>query len=158
MLKFLTHKLRTHSLNEESVSEKVGVGASRLSYVKVTPPPENGRLAREQRSGTSAGCRATRAGPSRCGRPGLACSDWLRARQPWPGLRWRCGLQPSPAIDPGVWDIVCLLQVEERDSGTESDDEADRAEPGECRRSPALRPACCHRRPVWPSWFPRFSL
>ncbi|KOB70882.1 Uncharacterized protein OBRU01_14628 [Operophtera brumata] len=29
MLKFLTHKLRTHSLNEENVSEKVGVAASR---------------------------------------------------------------------------------------------------------------------------------
>lgn len=50
MLKFLTHKLRTHSLNEENVSEKVGVGSmGRLCAVKVTPPPENGRLARENK-------------------------------------------------------------------------------------------------------------
>lgn len=52
MLKFLTQKLRTHSLNEENVSEKVGVASDRLRGVKVTAPPENGRLAREQRSGT----------------------------------------------------------------------------------------------------------
>lgn len=36
MLKFLTHKLRTHSLNEDNVSEKVGVAASRLREAKVT--------------------------------------------------------------------------------------------------------------------------
>ncbi|CAD0200124.1 unnamed protein product [Chrysodeixis includens] len=107
MLKFLTHKLRTHSLNEESVSEKVGVGASRLRDVKVTPPPENGRLAREQRSGTSAGCRATRAVPIRL-RPG----------------------RPARPAGPAAWPRRALA-VEERDSGTESDDEADRADPGD---------------------------
>lgn len=32
MLKFLTHKLRTHSLNEENVSEKVGLPQSRLEF------------------------------------------------------------------------------------------------------------------------------
>lgn len=45
MLKFLTHKLRTHSLNEENVSEKVGVAAALPARLKVTPPPENGRPA-----------------------------------------------------------------------------------------------------------------
>lgn len=95
MLKFLTHKLRTHSLNEESASEKVGVAAGRLE-AKVTAPPENGRLARTKERSEAA--------PPAAG----------------------AGRRPGP-----LWCRL-LLQVEERDSGTESDDEADR-DAGECR-------------------------
>lgn len=83
MLKFLTHKLRTHSLNEDNVSEKVGVAASRLRDPKVT------------------------------------------AARKWPPREQRSGTRPQPT------DARFVLQVEERDSGTESDDEAERTRPGE---------------------------
>lgn len=85
MLKFLTHKLRTHSLNEDNVSEKVGVAASRLRDPKVT------------------------------------------AARKWPPREQRSGTRPQPT------DARFVLQVEERDSGTESDDEAERTRPGEYR-------------------------
>lgn len=62
MLKFLTHKLRTHSLNEENVSEKVGVGTAQPALrreghtaTRKWPP-----RSREQRSGTIAGFHTAR--------------------------------------------------------------------------------------------------
>lgn len=98
MLKFLTHKLRTHSLNEESVSEKVGVGAAYdsegHSATRKWPPQNKG------------------------------------AEHPAAG--------PRPELHARLSEAACLLQVEERDSGTESDDEAERAEPGEyCSATPS---------------------
>lgn len=88
MLKFLTHKLRTHSLNEDNVAEKVRVGTA--------PRVGDSVLPGEQR---------------------------IRARHRRPSRHSALTL--------------ALLQVEERDSGTESDDEAERAAPGECtRRAP----------------------
>ncbi|KAG7305850.1 hypothetical protein JYU34_008389 [Plutella xylostella] len=91
MLKFLTHKLRTHSLNEDNVSEKVGVA----------PRPRRSRGDQKM-----AACRGTKS------RPASASSG----REP------QCReCSPRPCRSP------CLvLQVEERDSGTESDDEAER--------------------------------
>ena len=74
MLKFLTHKLRTHSLNEESVSEKVGVGASEHceghSATRKWPPQNKGA---DRRAPTpSAGPRS--GWPRAPGRAGLS---WL---------------------------------------------------------------------------------
>lgn len=125
MLKFLTHKLRTHSLNEENVSEKVGVG--RLRAAKVAPPPENGRRSREQRSGTIASLTArgplAPRGPRRL--------DASRRRDVPSGDSRAAAVRDDYRQRPESEEPF-LLQVEERDSGTESDDEADRADTGEC--------------------------
>lgn len=101
MLKFLTHKLRTHSLNEENVSEKVGVG--RLRAAKVAPPPENGRRSREQRSGTIASLTArgplAPRGPRRLDPPGDAtCRPETRERL-------RCGM--TTGKDPSLRNPFC---------------------------------------------------
>lgn len=70
MLKFLTHKLRTHSLNEDNVSEKVGScrPAAAAEQLKSANRRAEGRRARkwpprEQRSGTILDSPATRRAP-----------------------------------------------------------------------------------------------
>lgn len=70
MLKFLTHKLRTHSLNEDNVSEKVGscrpaAAAEQLMYANRRAEGRRARKwpPREQRSGTILDSPATRRAP-----------------------------------------------------------------------------------------------
>lgn len=80
MLKFLTHKLRTHSLNEENVTEKVGVGAAQSALrreghtaTRKWPP-----RSREQRRETTAGFHI--------GRVALRCSNTAVTRRTYSRL------------------------------------------------------------------------
>lgn len=144
MLKFLTHKLRTHSLNEENVSEKVGVAAALPVRLKVTPPPENGRPAENKEAQ-----RAMAPGPlrSRTERLKSLLTFFIASRTMPARMRAprRAGRPPRRAggIDRGA-EVLLFLQVEERDSGTESDDEADRADTGKyAGRPPTLLTNSC---------------
>lgn len=113
MLKFLTHKLRTHSLNEENVSEKVGVGSGRRRSRRHQKMAARSARTKERNArGLSRLSRLSRRSES----------DRMRfAKEP-------AGVRVAALCS----QLVCLLlQVEERDSGTESDDEAERADTGE---------------------------
>lgn len=103
---------------------------------KVTQTPENGRLAPgEQRSGTVPAASARNQPACRYALVSLtmSCSHLVAHTYAIRGT-FEDLTKPGRLIATGelISIGVCLLQVEGRDSGTESDDEADRTDSGKC--------------------------
>lgn len=121
----------------------VSARPSRLCAVKVTPPPENGRLAREnkgaERSPASTPRDSLSFGLNSLRSCSLLISEPTGERNHGYSVRKvsKSGVPVAVfAMADQAIDLVlreCFRsQVEERDSGTESDDEAERADTGEC--------------------------
>lgn len=105
MLKFLTHKLRTHSLNEENVTEKVGV-VDRGSYPLAPtryPLAVSRHTARRRRSRRHQKMAASSRGAIATATENKGAER--RAR--WPGPA-RPGLHPG-LVSPGCCVCVCVV-------------------------------------------------
>lgn len=94
------------------------LGRHRAGESKVTPPPENGRFARTKERNDRLPYARSRSLSSVARRRVVAVCHYVTASL------------LEPYTEGMFW-----LQVEERDSGTESDDEAERADTGECSHS-----------------------